>query len=469
MTTTPERMDDPRIACLAEGLGPDLIRTGAEIPARHAQDWSGLPPMMPLALALPRSTAEVARVLALAGELGLGVVPQGGLSGISGGAHPVAGTIALSTARMARILSLDPEMAVMEAEAGVVLATAQAAAEEAGLMLAVDLGARGSCTIGGIIATNAGGTQVLRYGMTRDHVLGMEAVLADGTVLPAMNRLMKNNAGLDLKQLFIGSEGLLGVVTRAVLRLHPRPTERRTAFAGCRDTAAVIALLARMRQALGPALSGFEVMWPSYYDPMQGGTGLPHPLAGRHGAYVILEATGFDPGLAALFDAALMAAIEAGVAEDAVIAGSLREERALWAVREATAEFGRIVGPLTAFDVGVRLSAVEATVRQVEEGLAARFPGARVLSYGHLGDSNLHLVVNIPDRGQDQPGEAIKDFVYGVIRDQGGTISAEHGLGLIKRHYLGHSRSPAEIATMRAVKAALDPKGILNPGKGFAP
>ncbi len=462
-------MTDPRLARLSDALGPEVIRLGADIPERHAQDWSGLPPVMPLALALPRDTAEVARVLALANEMRLGIVPQGGLSGISGGAHPVPGTIALSTARLNRIVTVDPDMALIEAEAGVVLETAQAAAEAEGLMLPVDLGARGSCTIGGIIATNAGGTQVLRYGMTREHVLGLEAVLADGTVLPAMNRLLKDNTGLDVKQLFIGSEGLLGVVTRAVLRLQPRPAERRTGFVGCRDTAAVIALLRRMRQALGPALSGFEVMWPSFYEPMQAGTGLPHPLAARHGAYVIIEATGFDAGLGTLFETALMAAIEDGVAEDAVIAASLREERALWAVREATAEFGRIVGPLTAFDVGVRLAAVEATVRQVEDGLAARFPGARVLSYGHLGDSNLHFVVNVPDRGADQPGTEIKDFVYGVIRDQGGTISAEHGLGAIKCHYLGHSRSAAEIATMRAVKGLLDPNGILNPGKGFAP
>ncbi len=460
---------DPRIARLLDTFGPDLIRGGAEVPARHAHDWSGLPPVAPLALARPRSTEEVSRVLALANELGLGVVPQGGLSGISGGAHPTPGVIALSTSRMTRIVAVDPEMALMEAEAGVVLATAQEAAEEAGLMLPVDLGARGSCTIGGIVSTNAGGTQVLRYGMARDLVLGLEAVLADGTVLPSMNRLLKNNTGLDLKQMFIGTEGLLGVVTKAVLRLQPKPTERRTAFAGCRDTAAMIALLARMRRALGPALSGFEVMWPSYYEPMQQGSGAGHPLAGRHGVYAIIEATGFEAGLGDLFEAALMAAIEEGVAEDAVIAASLREERALWAVREATAEFPRIVGPLTAFDVGVRLSACEETVRQVEDGLARRFPGARVLSYGHLGDNNLHFVVNVPDRGADQPGAEIKDFVYGVIRDHGGTISAEHGLGLIKGHYLGHSRSEAEIATMRAVKALLDPKGILNPGKGFAP
>lgn len=457
---------DPRLARLAEALGPDLIRSGDAVPLRHGQDWSGLPPVMPAALALPRCTGDVARILTLANEMGLGIVPQGGLSGISGGAHPTPGVMALSLERMDRVIAVDPQMALIEVEAGCVLATAQAAAEAAGLMLAIDLGARGSCTVGGIIATNAGGNRVVRHGMTRDHVLGLEAVLPSGTVLPAMNHLLKNNAGLDLKQLFIGSEGLLGIVTRAVLRLHPRPTQRRTAFAGCRDTAAVIALLARMRMALGPALSAFEVMWPSFYDPMQAGSGARHPLSARHGAYVIIEASGFDDGLAPLFEAALMAAAEAGAIEDAVIAASLREERDLWAVRESTAEFGHILGPITAFDVGVRLARAEEAVTRIESGLAERFPGARVLSYGHLGDSNLHFVVNVP--GEEQPSHGIKDFVYGVIRDLGGTISAEHGLGLIKRDWLGHSRSPAEIETMRLVKSALDPKGIMNPGKSFA-
>lgn len=459
---------DPRLAKMSSLLGPDLFRVGEEVPLRHAQDWSGLPPVAPPGLALPRTTEDLSRILALANDLALGVVPQGGLSGISGGAHPIPGVIALSTERMNRVISVDRDMAVIEVEAGCVLDTVQMLAAEQGLMLAVDLGARSSCTIGGMISTNAGGTQVLRYGMMREHVLGVEAVLADGTVLSSMNRLLKNNTGLDLKQLFIGTEGVLGVVSRAVLRLQPKPPVRKLAFVGCADTKAVIGLLAQLRATLGPALSTFEVMWPSYYDPMQAGGNLQHPLAGRHGVYAIVEASGFDAAIGPLFENSLMDALRSGLAEDAVIAASLREERGLWAVREATSDFGRILGPLTAFDVGVVLSAVEATVNAVEQGLAAQFSGARVLSYGHLGDSNLHFVVNVPDRGADQPGRAIKDFVYGVIRDHGGTISAEHGLGLIKSAYLGHSRSQAEIKTMRLIKSTLDPKGILNPGKGFA-
>lgn len=455
------------VARLTAALGADVVT--ADIPERNHHDWSGLPPVAPLALIRPRNTNDVATALGLCHETGTPVVPQGGLTGISGGAHPVAGAVALSLERMNRVLAVDPQMAVLTVEAGCILQTAQDAAKDAGLMLAVDLGARGSCSIGGVIATNAGGNQVLRYGMAREHVLGLEAVLADGTVLTSMNSMIKNNAGLDLKQLFIGTEGLMGVVTKAVMRLQPRPTHSATAFCGCPDTGAVLALLARARAALGPALISFEVMWPSFYDLMRDGINAAHPLTDAHGVYVIIEAGGFDDGLRARLEVCLADALEAGAMSDAVIASSVREERALWEVREAVAEYARILGPLTAFDVGVPLARMSEAVAQLEAGIAARWPGARALSYGHMGDSNLHLVVNVPQAGQDQPAAAIKAFVYGVIRDLDGTVSAEHGIGAIKRDYLGYSRSVAEIATMRRLKSALDPRGILNPGKGFAP
>lgn len=454
------------VARLSAALGPDVVTS--QVPERNHHDWSGLPPVAPLALIRPRSSDEVATALRLCNETGTSVVPQGGLTGISGGAHPVAGAVALSLERMNRVLAVDTQMATLTAEAGCILQTAQDAARDAGMMLAVDLGARGSCTVGGVIATNAGGNQVLRYGMTRDHVLGLEAVLADGTVLSSMNTMIKNNAGLDLKQLFIGSEGLMGVVTQAVMRLQPRPTHSATAFCGCPDTGAVLALLERARAALGPALISFEVMWPSFYDFMRAGIGATHPLSGPHGAYVIIEAGGFDDSLRARLESCLAEAMEGGAVADAVLAASLREERALWAVREAVAEYARILGPLTAFDVGLPLARMEEAVRQLEAGIARRWPGARALSYGHMGDSNLHLVVNVPQAGPDQPSAAIKAFVYGVIRDLGGTVSAEHGIGAIKRDYLAYSRTQAEIDTMRRLKSALDPRGILNPGKGFA-
>ena len=452
---------------LLADLGPDIVTPGSAAPDRNRQDWSGLPPVEPVALVRPRTTQQVSVALRACHETATPVVTQGGLSGLCGGAHPLAGGVALSLERMTRVLEVDAAQATLTAEAGCVLAVAQAAAAEAGMMLAVDLGARGSCTLGGIISTNAGGNQVLRYGMTRDHVLGLEAVLADGTILPAMNRLLKNNVGLDLKQLFIGAEGTMGVVTQAVFRLHPRPSHGATAFVGLPDSQAMLHLLARARAALGPALVSFEVMWPSFYDVMQAGCGATHPLAGRHGVYVVIEAGGFDPATRGRLETLLEGAMEVGVVEDAVIAANLREERSLWAVRESVSEYSRILGKITPFDIGIPLDRMAQAVADLEAMITARWPDARALSYGHMGDSNLHLVVNVPSCGADQPVKEIKAMVYDLTRAVGGTVSAEHGIGTIKRDVIGYSRSEAELATMRALKAALDPKGILNPGKAF--
>lgn len=452
---------------LIAALGPDVVTPGPDIPARNRQDWSGLAPVEALALIRPRNTAEVSTALRLCHAAGVPVVTQGGLSGLCGGAHPLERGVTLSLERMTRIESVDPVQATLTAEAGCILQTAQAAAAEAGMLLAVDLGGRGSCTLGGIISTNAGGNQVLRYGMTRDHVLGLEVVLADGTILPAMNTLLKNNIGVDLKQLFIGAEGLLGVVTRAVFRLQARPSHTATAFCGLAGTDEVLAFLAHARAGLGPMLTSFEVMWPSFYDPMRDGIKAAHPLAGAHGVYAIVEAGGFDDRLRDRVEAVLAEAMEKGLVRDATLAGSLREERALWAVRESVAEYPRIIGPMTAFDIGIPLSRMAEAVTQLQSAVAARWPGALVLTYGHMGDSNLHLVVRVP--APVQPAAEVKALVYGLTRDLGGTVSAEHGIGSVKRDYLGYSRSDAELATMRALKATLDPKGILNPGKGFAP
>ena len=456
------------VADLVAALGADVVTPGPQVPDKFRHDWSGLAPVQPLALVRPRDTGGVSAALRLCHAAGVAVVPQGGLSGISGGAMPVAGAIALSLDRLDMIEQVDPAMATMTVGAGVVLQTAQAAAQDHGLMLGVDLGARGSCTVGGVISTNAGGNQVIRYGMARDHVLGLEVVLADGTVLSSLNKMLKNNTGLDLKQLFIGTEGVLGVVTRAVLRLQPRPAHTATAMCGLADTAQVIALLGRARAALGPQLTSFEVMWPSFFHFMSNGTGITSPLADRHGAYVIVESSAFAEGAArAALEGCLGAALQDGVVQDAVIAANTREERGLWAVRESVSQYPRLIGPLIAFDVGVPLDRLGQSVQDMEATITARWPGAIALSYGHIGDSNLHLVVAVPGAAV-QPDHDIKDHVYGIIRDLGGTVSAEHGIGLLKRDYLCYSRSPAEIATMRAVKAALDPKGILNPGKGFA-
>lgn len=451
---------------LAE-LGPDLVTLGAEIPDRYRHDWADLAPVEPLALVRPRSTEDVSRLMALCHAAGVPVVPQGGRTGISGAAHPRGDGVVLSMERMNRIEVVDAEAAQIVAEAGVVLEVAQEAAREAGMMLGIDIGSRGSCQLGGVIATNAGGNTVIRYGMARDHVLGLEAVLADGTVVSDMLGLIKNNAGLDGKQVFIGSEGLLGIITRCVLRLQPRPSASETALCSVTDTQAVIDLLVHIRAALGPQLSGFEVMWPSFYTCMSEGAGVPLALPAA-GPFVLIEATGFaEEALRDTLEAALGAALEQGMVTDAVLAKSVQEGRALWAIRESVAEFSTVLGQIVPFDVSIPLKRMAATVELIEAEIAARWPGARALTYGHIGDNNLHLVVALPDPSDYAAEKALKAFVYDTIRDARGTVSAEHGIGAIKRDYLPHTRSPAELALMRSLKTALDPKGILNPGKSF--
>ena len=453
---------------LASRLGAEVITLRGAIPARYHHDWTGLDPVEPLALARPRSTEEVAAILSACHAAGIAVVPQGGLTGISGGAHPAADGIVISLERLNQIDAIDADAGTLTAGAGVVLETAQQAARDAGLLLGIDIGARGSCQLGGVLATNAGGTTVIRYGMARDHVLGLEVVLADGTIVDGMNTMLKNNAGLDLKQLFIGSEGTLGIITRCVLRLQPLPPAKATAFVGCADTDKVIALLRASRAALGPMLSSFEVMWPNFFDFMAQATGLGSPLAGPHGAYVIIEATGFDATatretLEQLFETAF----EKGLVEDGVLARSVKEEQALWAVRESPAEYERVLGPVIPFDVGIPIRLMDHAVTTIGAAIKAAYPTARALCYGHIGDSNLHVVVNVPEAGRAQPTHEVKDLVYGLVRDMGGTVSAEHGIGTIKRAYLAHSRSAVEIGLMRGFKGLLDPKGILNPGKSF--
>ena len=453
---------------LLDRFGPAMILIGADIPEKYHHDWAGLPPAQPLALARPSTTEEVAALMAFCNAQGIAVVPQGGLTGISGAAQPDKGSVVLSLERFNTIEDINADAGTMTAGAGVILETAQAAAEDNGLMLGIDIGARGSCQLGGVLATNAGGNTVIRYGMARDHVLGLEVVLADGTVIDGMNTMLKNNAGLDLKQMFIGTEGLLGIITRCVLRLHPLPPAKATAFVGCADTASAIALLRHARGRLGPMLSSFEVMWPSFFHYMSEATGLGSPLEGRHGAYVIIEATGFDTdGTRAAMETLFESAFEDGLVEDGVLANSVKEERALWAVRESPAEYETVLGPVIPFDVGIPIARMGEAVETLEAGIKELYPSARALSYGHIGDSNLHLVVNVPEFGTDQPDSAVKAFVYDIVRSLGGTISAEHGIGAIKRDYLSYSRRTAEIDLMRAIKDLMDPNGILNPGKGF--
>ena len=450
-------------------LPAHTVFTGDAIEPKYWHDWSGLPPVQPLALLRPRSTQDIAIALELCNRLGVALVPQGGLTGLAGGAQPIAGGVVLSMERMNAVEEIDTVMGTMTVLAGTPLADIQSAAEAAGLYFPLDLGARGSCTIGGNLSTNAGGNRVIRYGMAREQVLGLEYVLPDGTIVSALNKMIKNNAGYDLKQLLIGSEGTLGIITRVVLRLQARPLSVATALCGCADFDAVIVLLKTVRARLGPSLSAFEVMWPSFVDTMT--DGLPQlrkPFAQAHGVYVLIEASGFHEGAeAAHLEAALAPLLESGLLADVVVAASERDARDLWAVRESVSEYGRVLGPIIGFDIGLPTPAMGDAVQRISHDVKARFPDARVLCYGHIGDSNLHVVINIPSGGAHQPHQAVDAIVYDLVRGMGGTVSAEHGIGLLKKGFLAYTRCAEEIALMRQIKGLLDPRNILNPGKVF--
>ncbi len=459
----------PVIDQLRAAIGASALMTGAAMEPRHFSDWvvPAGPGNLPLAIALPRTTDEVAAILRICNAHGIGIVPQGGLTGLTGGATPVSGCVALSLSRMRAIEEVDPAAATITVQAGAPLQSVQDAADAAGFLFPLDIGSRGSCAIGGNVSTNAGGNRVLRYGMTRDLVLGMEAVLADGTVITALNKMQKNNTGYDLKQLFIGAEGTLGVVTRLVLRLFPKPVSECTAFCALPSYAAVLDLLRRARAGLGGALSAFEVLWPEFYDLATTAHGVRPPLPRGHTIYVLMDALGSDQARdTEAFAAMIEAALEAGVIEDAVIAQSHREGREIWALRDSVSQFQFSFDPHVGFDVSLPIGRMQEFVDACKADLKARDPASRTLWFGHIADSNLHILV------KQEPGGPTKyevdDIVYARVRAFGGSVSAEHGIGLLKRPYLAYSRTREEIAVMKRIKAALDPQGIMNPGKVFS-
>lgn len=454
---------------LVEALGEGVVAVGEAVPERNRQDWSTVVPVTPLALVRPRTTAEVAAAVRLCHAHKVAVVPQGGLTGLCGGAAPTADAVAISLERMRGVEAIDEAAGTMVVLAGTPLETVQAAADEAGFLCPLDLGARGSCSIGGNIATNAGGNRTVRYGMTRDMVLGLEVVLPDGTVLGAMNRLVKNNTGYDLKQLFIGAEGTLGIVTRAVLRLQPKPRFVTAAFCGLPDFASVVTLLKEARAGLGGTLAAFEVLWPAFYDLITTkAQAIRKPLTGRHERYVLLEIQGGDAEFEEpRLEAFLGRMLEQGVLEDAALARSTADVKAFWALRDAVAEFEVILGPVTGFDLSLPTAQMDELVAEAEAALEAEFPGKRMLAFGHVGDGNVHLVVHVPDVAA-QPQKQVYALVYDLIRARRGSVSAEHGLGTLKRDYLAYVRTPEEIALMRTLKRAIDPLGLMNPGKVLA-
>ncbi|MDN7907639.1 FAD-binding oxidoreductase [Burkholderia diffusa] len=455
--------DDALAAALVAGLGDSLVTKAAEIDPRYFTAYNEPAGVRPRALVRPRSVDDVSRTLALCTRLGQPVVPQGGLTGLARGAVALGGEIVLSMERFAGVETIDAAAGTMTVRAGTPLQTVQEAADAAGFTFGVDLGARGSCQIGGMLATNAGGTRAIRYGMMREQVLGLEAVLADGTIVSSMNRMLKNNAGYDLKQLFIGSEGTLGIITRAVLRLHPKLAAPATALCRVHGYDAVVGLWNRLRAL--PEIVSFEAMWPAFYDYVAGHTsGVVAPFAGDGGFAVLIECATSAPGGDArqALETGLADAIDAGLVDDAALATSERQARDLWTLREGLAIDA--LPHLVNFDVSLPTGELGLFASRCEAALRAVWPDIVCLFFGHVGDGNVHIGVSLTGM-RDADADAIDRCVYAVVRDMGGSVSAEHGIGMLKRAYLAHTRSEAEIGLMRRLKAALDPAGVLNPGK----
>jgi len=449
---------------LRNRLGADKVLAGGAIDIRYRVDFSHENACAPRAVLRPASTEDVSAILRECHRARQRVVIQGGLTGLAGGATPQDGEIAISLERLTGIEEIDRAAQTMTVRAGTPLQDVQQAAGEAGYLFPLDLGARGSCTIGGNIATNAGGNQVIRFGMMRNLVLGLEAVLADGSVVSSMNKMLKNNAGYDLKQLFIGSEGTLGVVTRAVLRLWPKLPSKVTALCALRGFDDAVALLHTLQARLGGSLSAFEAMWAGYFHyVLEHMPALRSPFEERHAIYALIEIEGTDHTAdTARLEAVLGESLESGAVADAVLAQSAREAKSLWAIRDGIGDVTPTLQPLLAFDVSLPVDAMASFLDTVDAEFA-RFPDPVTnLVFGHIGDSNLHLAVTTHRaRGLNE----LCDVVYEAVGRHAGSISAEHGVGTLRRDYLHHSRSAAEIEVMRRLKAALDPHGILNAGR----
>jgi FAD/FMN-containing dehydrogenase len=413
----------------------------------------------------PASTAEVAAVVRLCAQAGAAIVPQGGNTGLCGGSVPTGQgrEIVLALGRMNRIRALDRLNDTITVEAGCVLANVQRAADDAARLFPLSLAAEGSCQIGGNLSTNAGGVNVLRYGSAREQVLGLEVVLPDGRVWDGLRGLRKDNTGYDLKQLFLGSEGTLGIITAAVLRLHPKPSASSTAWVALERAQSAIELLAFLHERLGERLSAFELLSRNCVEAVLAfAPATQDPLAAPHPWYVLAELadSGEERVLREQVEKALVDAAERGAIADAALAQSGEQARALWRIRESVpeAQFTNVK-----HDISVPVSKVAEFIERADARLAARFPDVRVYAFGHVGDGNVHYNVGPERLVAERP--AVNRIVYDTVAELDGSISAEHGLGQLKREEIRAHKSPLELELMRALKHALDPRGLLNPGK----
>lgn len=460
-----------RLEGLKAAVGEGGYLDEPEAMAPYLEEWRGrYRSETPLVL-LPSTTDEVARVVAECGRHGIGIVPQGGNTGLCGGAVAGGEDVILSLRRMNRIRELSTAGDFLIAEAGCVLADLQAAADEAGRLFPLSLAAEGSCQIGGNLATDAGGINVLRYGTARQQVLGLEVVLADGRVWHGLRTLRKNTAGYDLRDLFIGAEGTLGIITAAALRLHPRPADMATAMIAIDGPGEAVALLESMRGRLGEEISAFELISARALEFVLAHIAdTRHPFDEPHPAYVLMESTANTQGEAMpRLEAALEAALDEGLVRDAVAAGDGRRRDALWRLRHSISEAQRHEGVSLKHDVSVPVERIGEFLERAGTALADRFPDARLVVFGHVGDGNLHYNLSQPEGADPESFRAAEPDVNGIVFDTvhacGGSFSAEHGVGLLRREQMRHYLDETELDLMRRLKTALDPAGILNPGK----
>jgi FAD/FMN-containing dehydrogenase len=461
MTACPERLD-ALAANLARVLDKNAILAGAAVGAAYCGDATDERGAAPALVFRPRNTQEVAAILSACNAAGQPVVVQGGRTGLSGGARPQVGEVSLSLERMTSLGAVDRAAGTIIADAGATLQSVQEKAHDHDLMFGVDIGARGTATIGGNIATNAGGIRVLRYGMYRAQVMGLEAVLADGTVLSNLKGLAKDNSGYDLGACFIGTEGTLGVITRACLKLHPKPRAQANAFCALPSLGAAISLLESLRGTLGPLLSAFEVIFPEVYAGVIAHSGATPPVPVNAGMYALIEIQGqSETDDEARFSEALMVAYDDGLVSDVAVSTSARDYAAIWALREGASQFIFSMDHVTGFDIGLPIPVMQAFIETASHAVLTADPDAQFYIFGHLGDGNLHYLVRTREHAR------VADAAFAAVARYGGAISAEHGIGLDKKRWLPWVRTPAEMAAMRRLKTAFDPHNILNPGRVF--
>ncbi|MFZ2067451.1 MAG: FAD-binding oxidoreductase [Xanthobacteraceae bacterium] len=466
-----KKLDPALLARFAAIVGDKYAITDPGAQAPYLVELRGLYQGHTPVVLRPASVEEVSKVVKLANDTATPIVPQGGNTGLVGGQIPLHNEVVLSLNRLDRIREVDPTSNSLTCEAGVTLQRAREAAAGADRLYPQLLPSEGTCTIGGNLSTNAGGTAAIAHGIARSHVLGIEVVLADGRVLNNLNKLKKDNTGYDLKNLFIGAEGTLGIITAAVLRLVPRPRSVETAFAGIESPEAALELLGIATERTSGGVTSFEIMTRAGIElVLEHGAGTRDPLAAPHPWYALIELSSQQrDGLRDSMEDILTQGMERGLVRDAAIADSIEQGEAFWRLRELFSEVQRHAGGSIKEDISVPVAAVPAFIREANAAVAALIPDARPLPFGHLGDGNIHYNVSQPIGADKEAflrrwGE-MNDVVFAVVKKYGGSISAEHGIGLLKRDLLPSVKDPVALELMRGIKRLLDPKGILNPGK----